>query len=179
MPLVELDSVHKRYRDGPPALDGVSLAVDEGRVLVLLGTSGAGKTTALKLVNRLLTPDSGRVVVFGEDAARADPIALRRRIGYVIQEVGLLPHLSVAENVSLVPRLLGSGRTVIRMTMFLAAAFYCWGAATIAELLPEIFAVVMGATLFGLWFVWTTMHHVFFSDLVDALKARLAPVDKE
>jgi osmoprotectant transport system ATP-binding protein len=107
VPLVELDSVRKRYRDGPPALDGVSLAVEEGRVLVLLGTSGAGKTTALKLVNRLLAPDSGRVVVFGEDAARADPIALRRRIGYVIQEVGLLPHLSVAENVSLVPRLLG------------------------------------------------------------------------
>jgi osmoprotectant transport system ATP-binding protein len=105
--LVELHEVKKRFPNGAVALDGVSLSVDAGRVLVLLGTSGSGKTTALKLVNRLLAPDSGRVRVFDEETAAADPIALRRRIGYVIQEVGLFPHLSVAENVSLVPRLLG------------------------------------------------------------------------
>jgi len=107
MPLVELRDVSKRYRGGTAALDGVSLAVEEGSTLVLLGASGSGKTTALKLVNRLITPDSGGVFVFGEDASRADAVALRRRIGYVIQEIGLLPHLSVAENVALVPRLLG------------------------------------------------------------------------
>ena len=105
-PLVELSDVDKRYPRGM-ALDGVSLSVAEGRTLVLLGTSGSGKTTALKVVNRLVAPDAGRVRVFGEDALRAEPVALRRRIGYVIQEVGLLPHMSVAENVALVPRLLG------------------------------------------------------------------------
>jgi osmoprotectant transport system ATP-binding protein len=105
--LVELRDVKKRYPGGTAALDGFSLAVEEGRTLVLLGASGAGKTTALKIVNRLIVPDSGSVQVFGEDALRADPVALRRRIGYVIQEVGLLPHMSVAENVALVPRLLG------------------------------------------------------------------------
>lgn len=107
MPLVELSEVVKRYPGGTAALDGVSLAVEEGRTLVLLGASGSGKTTALKVVNRLVAPDSGRVQVLGEDALRADPVALRRRIGYVIQEVGLLPHMSVGENVALVPRLLG------------------------------------------------------------------------
>jgi osmoprotectant transport system ATP-binding protein len=105
--LVELREVSKRYPGGAAALDGVSLAVPEGRTLVLLGASGSGKTTALKLVNRLLTPDSGQVRVFGEDAARGDAVALRRRIGYVIQDVGLLPHMNVADNVALVPRLLG------------------------------------------------------------------------
>ncbi len=76
-------------------------------MLVLLGTSGSGKTTALKTINGLVTPDEGSVFALGEDVARADKIALRRRIGYVIQEVGLLPHLSVADNVGLVPELLG------------------------------------------------------------------------
>ena len=106
MPLVELRDVVKRYGE-TPALDGFSLVVEEGGTHVLLGASGAGKSTALKLVNRLISPDAGRVLVFGEDVAGADAVALRRRIGYVIQEVGLLPHMSVAENVALVPRLLG------------------------------------------------------------------------
>lgn len=107
MAALELSEVRKRYPGGAAALDGVSLSVEEGRVLVLLGTSGSGKTTALKTVNRLVEPDSGRVRVLGQDLAAWDPIDLRRRIGYVIQEAGLLPHLSVADNVGLVPRLLG------------------------------------------------------------------------
>jgi osmoprotectant transport system ATP-binding protein len=76
-------------------------------VLVLLGTSGSGKTTALKTLNRLVVPDSGRVSVLGRDVESWDPIALRRSAGYVIQEVGLLPHMSVMDNVAMVPRLLG------------------------------------------------------------------------
>jgi osmoprotectant transport system ATP-binding protein len=107
MPTVELVDVRKRYPGGAAALDGVSLDVEEGRVLVLLGTSGSGKTTALKTVNGLVQPDSGRVTALGQDVARADLIALRRRIGYVIQETGLLPHLTIGENIALVPRLLG------------------------------------------------------------------------
>jgi osmoprotectant transport system ATP-binding protein len=107
MPTVELQEVRKRYPSGAVALDGVSLSVEEARVLVLLGTSGSGKTTALKTVNGLVRPDGGRVTVLGQDVGHADLIALRRRIGYVIQETGLLPHLTVGENVVLVPRLLG------------------------------------------------------------------------
>ncbi len=106
-PAVDLVDVRKRYASGAQALDGVSLRVAPGRVLVLVGTSGSGKTTALKTINALVRPDAGRVSVFGEDVSRADVVALRRRIGYVIQEGGLLPHLSVADNVALVPRLLG------------------------------------------------------------------------
>jgi osmoprotectant transport system ATP-binding protein len=103
---VELQDVRKSYPSGT-ALDGVSFAVPEGRVLVLLGTSGSGKTTALKTINALVRPDSGRVVVLGRDVREWDPIELRRRAGWVIQEVGLLPHLTIGENVSLVPRLIG------------------------------------------------------------------------
>lgn len=107
MPAVLLRDVRKQYAAGAPALDGLSLSVEEGRILVLLGTSGSGKTTALKTINRLVEADAGEVVVFGRDVRAWDPIELRRRIGYVIQEVGLLPHLSVLDNVALVPRLLG------------------------------------------------------------------------
>jgi osmoprotectant transport system ATP-binding protein len=107
VPVLELRDVRKNYASGVHALDGVSLSVDEGRVLVLLGTSGSGKTTALKTVNGLVTPDAGEVFVLGREVRAWDPIALRRSIGYVIQEAGLLPHLTVAENVELVPRLLG------------------------------------------------------------------------
>jgi osmoprotectant transport system ATP-binding protein len=110
MPALELVDVRKRYPTGVDALDGVSFAVEAGRILVLLGTSGSGKTTALKTINALVRPDSGRVFVLGEEVAHWDPIALRRRIGYVIQEAGLIPHLTVAENVALVPRLLGWSR---------------------------------------------------------------------
>ena len=106
MATVLLKDVRKRYPGDSVALDGVSLAVEEGQILVLLGTSGSGKTTALKAINRLVEADSGEIVVFGRDVRAWDPIALRRRIGYVIQDVGLLPHLSVIENVALVPRLL-------------------------------------------------------------------------
>ena len=88
-------------------LDGVSLEVPRGELVVLVGRSGCGKTTLLRLVNRLAAADSGEVFVGGREVREWDPVELRRTIGYAIQGVGLLPHLGVAENVALVPRLLG------------------------------------------------------------------------
>ena len=107
-PIVALTGVRKAFdSSSPPALDGLTVSVSAGHVLVFLGTSGSGKTTALKTINGLVRPDAGEVRVLGEDVLRCDLVALRRRIGYVIQEGGLLPHLPVLDNVMLVPRLLG------------------------------------------------------------------------
>jgi len=92
---------------GRPVLDGLTLRVEAGETVALIGPSGCGKTTALKLVNRLLDADAGSVLVMGRDVAREDAIALRRKLGYVIQEGGLLPHWDVRSNVETVPRLLG------------------------------------------------------------------------
>ena len=88
-------------------LDGLSFALAAGETLALVGPSGGGKTTALKLVNRLLDHDAGEVLVFGRDVRVEDPIALRRRLGYVIQEAGLFPHWTVRQKVEALPRLLG------------------------------------------------------------------------
>ncbi len=103
---VELRSVTRTFAGGRRALDDVSFSVAEGALLALVGTSGSGKTTALRSINRLVTPDSGTVLVGGVDVSTIDPVKLRRGIGYVIQDVGLLPHLSVGDNVDLVPSLL-------------------------------------------------------------------------
>ncbi|MGH8975389.1 MAG: ABC transporter ATP-binding protein [Acidimicrobiia bacterium] len=112
--MISLEDVTKRYGAGTVAVDGLSLEVAEGETCVLVGPSGCGKTTTLKMVNRLVEPTSGRVTVGGQDVARVDPVALRRGIGYVIQQVGLFPHLDVAANVATVPRLLGWDRERIR-----------------------------------------------------------------
>jgi osmoprotectant transport system ATP-binding protein len=96
------------YRvDGRTILDDFSLEVERGETMALLGRSGSGKTTALRLINRMLDPTSGAIWIDGKRATEFDPIALRRRIGYVIQEFGLLPHWTIEQNVALVPRLLG------------------------------------------------------------------------
>lgn len=89
------------------AVRDITFEVHEGETVVLLGTSGSGKTTLLKLTNRLIEPTSGGIEVDGEDISKQDPILLRRKIGYVFQGIGLFPHLTVAENVAMVPRLLG------------------------------------------------------------------------
>lgn len=106
--MIRLEGVTKAFPGAPhPAVDGVDLAVGEGRTCVLIGPSGCGKTTTLRMINRLTEPTSGRILVAGRDVAAADPVQLRRGIGYVIQGVGLFPHLTVGANVGTVPRLLG------------------------------------------------------------------------
>ncbi|MBD3258288.1 ATP-binding cassette domain-containing protein [candidate division GN15 bacterium] len=106
--MISLTNVTKTFSTtGPPAVDNFSLSVPEGQLLVLLGESGSGKTTTLKMINRLIEPTRGSIEIDGENALLADPVALRRRIGYVFQGIGLFPHLTIAENVGAVPRLLG------------------------------------------------------------------------
>ena len=104
---IEFDHVSFRLPDGRTLLSNLSLEVHRGETLVLLGRSGSGKTTTMKLINRLIDPTEGQVKVDGKPTLEWDPIQLRRRIGYVIQEVGLFPHLSVEENIGVVPRLEG------------------------------------------------------------------------
>ena len=103
---IELNGIEKRY-GAHVALGGVSLAIPAGQFVALVGASGSGKTTLLKTINGLAAPDAGQVRVAGEDARAAAPHLLRRRIGYVSQETGLFPHLTVAENIVVTPKLLG------------------------------------------------------------------------
>jgi osmoprotectant transport system ATP-binding protein len=110
--VILLQGLVKRY-GAALALDGVSLEVARGECVFLVGASGCGKTTTLKVVNRLVEPDAGRVVVGGRDVRESAPHELRRRIGYAFQQIGLFPHLSVAENVGITPSLLGWERARI------------------------------------------------------------------
>ena len=103
--MIHLERLAKRYGDST-AVDEISLTVDDGELLVLLGGSGCGKTTTLKMINRLIEPTSGRVLLDGQDVANIDPHQLRRRIGYAFQQVGLFPHMTVAENIAVTPSLL-------------------------------------------------------------------------
>jgi osmoprotectant transport system ATP-binding protein len=105
-PAIVLSGVTKRYA-GHAALAGVDLTIPAGQFVALVGPSGSGKTTLLKTINRLVAPDAGAVRVAGEDAGAIPDFVLRRRIGYVFQEIGLFPHLTVAENIGITPRLLG------------------------------------------------------------------------
>jgi len=114
--VIALEQLTKRY-GGNAVVDRLSLEVRRGELLVLLGGSGSGKTTTLKMINRLVEPSAGRVVIDGEDVTTVPPAALRRRIGYAFQQVGLFPHMSVAENVGITPALLGwdAGRIAARV----------------------------------------------------------------
>ncbi|TRX76184.1 osmoprotectant ABC transporter ATP-binding protein OsmV [Pseudomonas mangiferae] len=112
--MIELDRLSKTFKQkngkDVTAVDAVSLTVNEGEICVFLGPSGCGKTTTLKMINRLIPPSSGRVLINGEDTADLDAVTLRRRIGYVIQQIGLFPNMTIEENITVVPRLLGWDR---------------------------------------------------------------------
>jgi osmoprotectant transport system ATP-binding protein len=105
--MIRLDGVGKTYPDGTVAVHALDLAVPRGRTVCLVGPSGCGKSTTLKMVNRLIEPTTGTITLDGEDVTRCDPVELRRRMGYVIQQVGLFPHQSILANVATVPTLLG------------------------------------------------------------------------
>jgi osmoprotectant transport system ATP-binding protein len=106
-PLIQLEHVTKVYPGvETPAVKDLNLEVNPGEILVLVGPSGCGKSTTLRLINRMIEPSSGRIIYEGEDVTKGDPNELRRRMGYVIQQIGLFPHRTIAENIATVPRLL-------------------------------------------------------------------------
>ena len=110
--MIRLETLTKRYPgQAEPAVDSVSMDIPEGEIVVFVGPSGCGKTTTLKMINRIIEPTSGRIFLQGEDVTRVNADQLRRRIGYVIQQIGLFPHMTIAQNVGLVPGLLGWSRT--------------------------------------------------------------------
>jgi len=106
-PMIRLEQLTKRYpgQDGP-AVDALDLDIPEGEIVILVGPSGCGKTTTMKMINRIIEPTSGRIVLEGDDVTDANPDLLRRRIGYVIQQIGLFPHMTIRDNIAVVPRLL-------------------------------------------------------------------------
>ncbi|MFJ9612296.1 ABC transporter ATP-binding protein [Streptomyces noursei] len=112
--MIRFEHVTKRYADGTTAVDDLSFEVAKGELITLVGPSGCGKTTTMKMVNRLIEPTDGRILLDGEDIADADPVELRRHIGYVIQQVGLFPHKTVLDNTATVPHLLGRPRKAAR-----------------------------------------------------------------
>ncbi|GGZ14227.1 ABC transporter ATP-binding protein [Streptomyces poonensis] len=112
--MIRFEHVTKRYADGTTAVDDLTFEVAEGELVTLVGPSGCGKTTTMKMVNRLIEPTSGRILLDGEDVSAVDPVRLRRRIGYVIQQVGLFPHRTVLDNTATVPHLLGVKRAKAR-----------------------------------------------------------------
>jgi osmoprotectant transport system ATP-binding protein len=105
--MITMKNVTKRFGDGAPAVDDLTLEVPDGITVALVGPSGCGKTTTMRMINRLIEPTSGELIVGGQDVRKADPVQLRRHIGYVIQQVGLFPHMTIAQNIASVPKLLG------------------------------------------------------------------------
>lgn len=106
--MIGLDRLTKRF--GPhdrPAVESLTMDIPRGEIVVLVGPSGCGKTTTMKLINRLIEPTSGRIIIDGDDVTKVNPDRLRRRIGYVIQQIGLFPHMTIAANIATVPRMLG------------------------------------------------------------------------
>ncbi|WP_227025493.1 betaine/proline/choline family ABC transporter ATP-binding protein [Streptomyces tsukubensis] len=112
---MELENLTKHYPGSPyPAVDNVSLEIKAGETVVFVGPSGGGKTTLLKMINRLIEPTGGRIRIGGEDVTNMDPVKLRRKVGYAIQSSGLFPHMTVAQNIALVPKMVGWRKTRVK-----------------------------------------------------------------
>ncbi len=105
--MIEFKNVNKQYENvNKKALNNINLTIEDGELVTILGTSGCGKTTLIKTINRLHEPDSGTILINGKDISKEDPIELRRHIGYVIQQIGLFPHMTIYENIATVPNIL-------------------------------------------------------------------------
>ncbi|BAP85561.1 glycine betaine/carnitine/choline ABC transporter, ATP-binding protein [Paucilactobacillus hokkaidonensis JCM 18461] len=104
--LLSLQHLRKEYSGGKIAVDDVTLDIDAGEFICFIGTSGSGKTTTMRMINRMLTQTSGKILINDKDIATMDPVKLRRKLGYVIQNVGLMPHMTIRDNITLVPKLL-------------------------------------------------------------------------
>lgn len=115
--IIRLDSVTKRFGD-VVAVQSISLTINEGETFGLIGTSGSGKTTTLRMINRLTEPSSGSITINGENILDQDPVQLRRHIGYMIQSIGLFPHYTIAENVAIVPKLLNWESERVKETVY-------------------------------------------------------------
>ncbi|MFE3637159.1 betaine/proline/choline family ABC transporter ATP-binding protein [Streptomyces sp. NPDC059168] len=112
---IELENLTKRYPGNPqPAVDNVSMEIRAGETVIFVGPSGCGKSTTLKMINRLIEPTGGRIRIDGEDVTRIDPVRLRRKVGYAIQSSGLFPHMTVAQNIALVPKMVGWSTSRVR-----------------------------------------------------------------
>lgn len=105
--LLSMEHLRKEYANGKVAVDDFNLNVDKGEFICFIGTSGSGKTTTMRMINRMLTQTSGTIKINDKDISQMDPVKLRRTIGYVIQNVGLMPHMTIQENIEIVPKLLG------------------------------------------------------------------------
>src|SRR5699024_5067106 len=104
--LIEFKNVSKIYKGGKKAVENVNLSFEKGQFICFIGTSGSGKTTTMRMINRMIEPTTGEILVDGENIRKKNPVELRRQIGYVIQNIGLLPHMTIRENITLVPKLL-------------------------------------------------------------------------
>lgn len=104
--MLKLENVSKTYKGGKKAVKNIDLEIAKGEFICFIGPSGCGKTTTMKMINRLIEPSSGKIFIEGENIMKKDPVQLRREIGYVIQQIGLFPHMTIAQNISLVPKLL-------------------------------------------------------------------------
>src|SRR5699024_4022215 len=106
--MIGLQNISKRYPGGRAmAVESLSMEINTGEFVVFVGPSGCGKTTTMKMINRIIEPSSGRIYLEGEDVSDVNPDLLRRRIGYVIQQIGLFPHMTIADNIAVVPKMLG------------------------------------------------------------------------
>lgn len=104
--MLEINNVSKVYRGGKKAVNKLNMTIEKGEFIAFIGTSGSGKTTAMRMINRMIEPTSGSIVLNGKNIKDMNPVQLRRNIGYVIQQIGLLPHMTIRENITLVPKLL-------------------------------------------------------------------------
>lgn len=104
--MLSIQNLTKTYRGGKKAVDNLTINIEKGEFIAFIGTSGSGKTTALRMINRMVEPTSGKILLDGTDLSKINPVQLRRQIGYVIQQIGLMPHMTIRDNITLVPRLL-------------------------------------------------------------------------